>query len=371
MQDVVVSSFLFKSNNISDSSMIMSNLSKMLIKSNSDLRAAMECLNENTSQICFIVDDDKKLKGSLTDGDIRRALLKGAGLETLVSEVMKNDPKFLSDKLNRDQVVEKMKEMGIKHMPLVNKAGIVTKIEILDDLLGITKRENRVILMVGGMGKRLSPLTDHTPKPMLPICGIPILERIILKFKEVGFYNFSLAVNYKADVIVKHFENGSKWNVNIDYVYETTPLGTCGALSLMKNRPTESFIVMNGDLLTQANFATILDHHNDNNALATMCVREFEVQVPYGVVKINGNRIESIHEKPKEISYINAGIYVFSPDVFEHIPKDQYFDMPSLFNALRESDIPTHVYNMKDYWLDIGRIEDYQRAQIDYEKLVK
>lgn len=331
----------------------------------------MEKFNESSAQICFIANEKNKLLGALTDGDIRRALLKGANLDTYVSEAMTSNPKFLSDKLSRDQVVEKMKELSVKHMPLVNSAGIITKIEVLDDLLGITKRDNHVVLMVGGMGKRLSPLTDHTPKPMLPICGIPILERIILKFKEVGFYNFSLAVNYKADIIVKHFGEGSKWNVNINYLYESSPLGTCGALSLMKNRPTKNFIVMNGDLLTQANFATILDYHMDLGAIATMCVREFEVQVPYGVVKVNGSRIESIHEKPKEVSYINAGIYVFSPEIFDHIPKDQYFDMPSLFNTLKESDIPTHVYNMKDYWLDIGRIEDYQRAQVDYEKLLK
>jgi dTDP-glucose pyrophosphorylase len=349
----------------------MYHLEKILITSTSKLRQAMELIDQNSAQICFITDEKKKLLGSLTDGDIRRALLKGATLETPVSEAMTKSPKSLSDQLPRDKVIEKMKELGVKHVPLLDEHGIVTKIEFLDDMLGITKRENRVILMVGGMGKRLSPLTDHTPKPMLPINGIPILERILLKFKEVGFYNFSFAVNYKSEIITQYFGDGSKWNVNIDYVHETNPLGTCGAISLMKNKPTESFIVMNGDLLTQANFSTILDYHDDLKSTATMCIREFEVQVPYGVVKVNGNRIESIHEKPKEIAYINAGIYVFSPEIFKHIPENQYFDMPSLFNSLKKVDLRTYIYNLKDYWLDIGRLEDYQRAQIDYEKLFK
>jgi dTDP-glucose pyrophosphorylase len=349
----------------------MSNLLKFLIKSGSSLRIAMECLNENSLQICFVVDEDQKLLGALTDGDIRRALLKGATLETSVMQVMNSNPKYLSNKLNTAEVLEKIKEMRVKHMPIVDEQSIIKKIVILDELLGLTKRENRVVLMVGGFGKRLSPLTDHTPKPMLPICGVPILERILLKLKEVGFYKYTFAVNYKADVIADYFGDGSHWNVSIDYIYEEFPLGTCGALSLIKNKPQEDFIVMNGDLLTQANFASILDFHCDLKSMATMCIREFEVQVPYGVVKLNGNEIESIHEKPKEVSYINAGIYVFSPDVFKYIPNNQYFDMPSLFGKIKESERSTHAYNLKDYWLDIGRMEDYQKAQADYEKIGK
>lgn len=349
----------------------MSHLEKLIIHSNSQLRKAMELIDQNSAQICFITDENRKLLGALTDGDIRRAFLRGATLETNIKEAMTTTPQFLSDKLPREKVLEKMKELGIKHMPLLDEKGIVTKIEILDEMLGITKRENHVILMVGGLGKRLSPLTDHIPKPMLPINGVPILERIMLRFKEVGFYNFTFAVNYKSESITNYFGNGSKWSVNINYLHEMNPLGTCGALSLMDNKPSDDFIVMNGDLLTQANFSTILDYHTDLKSVATMCVREFEVQVPYGVVKIDGNRIESIHEKPKETAYINAGIYIFSPEIFKHIPPNQFFDMPSLFNALKSADIKTHVYNLKEYWLDIGRLEDYQRAQMDYEKLFK
>lgn len=331
----------------------------------------MELIDKNSMQICFVVNEDNQLLGSLTDGDIRRALLRGEHLTTAVVDAMKKQPKSLSDQLPKKQIIDKMKEYGVKHIPLISQNGIVTKVEFLDEMLGLVKRENQVILMVGGLGKRLSPLTDHTPKPMLPINGVPILERIILRFKEVGFCNFTLAVNYKSDIIMDYFGRGQKWNVEIDYIHENQPLGTCGALSLIKNKPTKSFIVMNGDLLTQANFANILDHHENLSSTATMCVREFEVQVPYGVVKINGTQIESIQEKPKEVAYINAGIYVFSPQIFDHIPKDQHYDMPSLFMNLKQNNLSTHAYNLSDYWLDIGRLEDYQRAQIDYEKLIK
>jgi dTDP-glucose pyrophosphorylase/predicted transcriptional regulator len=343
----------------------------ILINGIQTLKQAMEVLNETRLHICFVTDANGKLIGTLTDGDIRRAILKGATLESLVDGCMNKTPKMIPEGLSVEEIIQHMNHWGVRQLPVVNSQGIITKVETVEAMMEVFQKPNRVVLMAGGFGKRLSPLTDHIPKPLLHVDGTPILEHIVRRFKELGFYKFSISVNYKASMITNHFGDGSKLGIEIDYIHEDKPLGTCGALSLLKERPTEPFFVMNGDLLTRANFSSILEFHKQQNSCATMCVREHSFEVPYGVVKAENNKIISIEEKPKEINLINAGIYVLSPEALDLVSENDYLDMPTLFMKLKAQDRSIFSYTLKDYWLDIGRMEDFQKAQNDFEKYYK
>ncbi|HWU42001.1 MAG TPA: nucleotidyltransferase family protein [Bdellovibrio sp.] len=341
--------------------------SEVLISPSDTLRRAMEIIDRNSIQICFVINVDGKLVGALTDGDIRRALLKSARLEDSVDLYMNRNPKSIQDGNSRMEILEKMRLWNIRHLPVLDASGKVLRIETSDHLLGLAKRTNKVVLMAGGFGKRLSPLTDSIPKPLLKVGGQPILETIVKRFRDMGFSDFIFVVNYRAEMIREHFGDGEKIGVRIQYIQEEAPLGTCGGLTLLKERPQEPFFVMNGDILTQANFAAMLDEHISLGSAATMAVREYYIEVPYGVVKVDGHRILSIEEKPKELSYVNAGIYVLSPDAWDLIPKKKFFDMPGLFIALKEHNEEVNCYRLKDYWLDIGRMEDFHKAQSDFE----
>jgi dTDP-glucose pyrophosphorylase len=331
----------------------------------------MEVLNKTKLHICFVVGNDGKLIGSLTDGDVRRAFLKGATLQSIVADYMNPAPKMIPEGLTIEEIVKHMNAWGVRQLPVVDADGIIKKVETVEGVMDLFQKPNRVVLMAGGFGKRLSPLTDHIPKPLLQVDGVPILEHILRRFKELGFYKFTIAVNYKADMIISHFGDGAGLGLEIEYLHEDKPLGTCGALSLLKEKPKEPFFVMNGDLLTRANFSTILEFHKSQKSFATMCVREHSFEVPYGVVKSEGNKIISIEEKPKEITFINAGIYVLSPEALEFVDNNNYLDMPTLFMNLKKQDKNILSCTLRDYWLDIGRMEDFHRAQTDYEKYYK
>lgn len=345
--------------------------SMILIKSQQTLKEAMEVLNRTKIHICFVVDDDEKLIGSLTDGDIRRALLNGATLDSQVHAHMNHSPKQIPEGLTLEEIVKHMNLWGVRQLPVVGKDGKIIKVETVEGAISLFQKPHRVILMAGGFGKRLSPLTDHIPKPLLQVDGVPILEHILRRFKELGFYKFTISVNYKSEMIMDYFGNGSQFGVEIDYLQESKPLGTCGALSLLKEKPKEPFFVMNGDLLTRANFSEILEFHKNQNSFATMCVREHIFEVPYGVVKSEGHKIISIEEKPKEVTFVNAGVYVLSPEVLNFIQEDSFLDMPTLFMNLKKLDRNVTSCVLRDYWLDIGRMEDFRRAQSDYEKYYK
>jgi NDP-sugar pyrophosphorylase family protein len=223
--------------------------------------------------------------------------------------------------------------------------------------------------MAGGLGTRLRPLTDDIPKPLLKVGNKPILETIIRNFAEHGFVNITISLNYKGDMIKDYFGDGSDFGVNIDYVEENKRLGTAGALSLLKENPHEPFFVMNGDLLTDVNFSHLLDFHSFGNSTATMCVREYEYQVPYGVIQTKDSDITSIVEKPIQKFFVNAGIYVLSPSVFNDIPENEFFDMPTLFNILIEKQKKVSSFPIHEYWLDIGRMSDFEQAQSEYFRI--
>lgn len=349
----------------------MSSLSNLVIKHDSNFRMAMEQINKNSAQICFVVDQDNKLIGALSDGDIRRGFLRGATLESNIVSYMNTQPKFLEANYNYNEMLQKMKQWEAKQLPVVDKDNRVIKVEIFDQLIGMIKRSNRVVLMAGGKGLRLRPLTANTPKPLLPIAGVPILERIIVRFRDMGFSKFTICVNYLGEQIIDYFGSGEKLNAEIEYITETKEMGTCGSLALFKYKVKDPMIVMNADILTSADFSGLMNFHNSKSSVATMCVKEYTVDIPYGAIKISDHKIMDITEKPKEVIYINTGIYVLSSQALELVPEDCKYDMPSLFAKLNQKMITSHAYVMRDYWLDIGRPEDYYKAQFFYEDAIR
>lgn len=345
----------------------MRKVKNITIRPDTTIRDALEAIDIGVMQIALIVDDDNRLLGTITDGDIRRAILKGKGASDSIEGVYNPNPTKAYVNQPKEDIIQLAIINGIKQVPMVDDSGHLIGIEYIDDYLRKSEKPNTVVLMAGGLGTRLRPLTEHTPKPMLKVGTKPILETIIENFCSYGFRNFYLSVNYKSEVILNHFEDGSRLGVRIRYIQETKRMGTAGALSLLPETFEEPIIVMNGDLLTNINFEHLLNYHLTADAVATMCVRSYDFQVPYGVVEMRGATIENIVEKPVHSFYVNAGIYVLNPQAVSLIPKDEFFDMPDLFQTLIRSERKICSFPIKGYWLDIGRSDDFNRANSEYE----
>ena len=337
-----------------------------LISPSATIRRALEIIDSGSVKIALVVDEKERLLGTLTDGDMRRCILNGIGLDDIIETIYHRSPTTCG--INDSK--EKILQIAVKHkhyqIPVVNGDGVVVGIAEVDDLLRPTRRANTVVLMVGGLGARLSPLTDSTPKPMLHVGNKPILETIIENFSKYGYTDIILSVSYKSHIIEEYFGNGEKFGVRISYVYESKRMGTAGALGLMRDKLTEPFFVMNGDLLTNVNFDHMHDYHVAHDAVATMAVREFDLQVPYGVVNIQNGRITAIEEKPTHKFFISAGIYMLSQRVLELLPDNEFFDMPALFENLIAANHIAVSFPIREYWLDIGRISDYEIANREY-----
>jgi dTDP-glucose pyrophosphorylase len=345
------------------------NWRNLLVTPQTPILEVLKIIDVNARQIALVVDQDDRLLGTVTDGDIRRGLLKGKGLNDPVSTVMNSYPTVASPYDHRDNILALMKIKKLHQIPVVDEDGRIVHVEILDHLLQPVKRDNWVVLMAGGLGTRLRPLTHDCPKPLLKVGNKPLLETILLSFIEQGFHQFFISVKYKAEMIQEYFGHGERWNVDIRYLHEKESLGTAGALSLLPEKPQEPFFVMNGDLLTKVNFEQLLDFHKTYQAQATMCVREYDHQIPYGVVKLDKQRLIGIEEKPVQRFFVNAGIYVLNPETVDHIPNNQFFDMPSLFNNLIKNNRPVIAFPIREYWLDIGRLADFERANMEFAEV--
>jgi dTDP-glucose pyrophosphorylase len=340
----------------------MSDWRDVLLPPSSTLGDAIKRIDASAHQIALIVDERRQLVGVMTDGDVRRAILKGLPMTALATEVMNPTPLTASEGTSRKDLLALMRRHVVHQMPIVNDRREVVSLVLIDELIGARQKPNTVVLMAGGLGTRLRPLTEHTPKPMLTVRGKPILERILDGLVEEGFRKFLLSVNYKAEVIMDYFGDGSRWGAQISYLRETQRLGTAGSLSLLPEVPSHPLVVMNGDLLTHASVSSLLDFHASHRSMATMAVREYDFQVPYGVVRTSGERIISVEEKPVHKFFVNAGIYALSPEALGQIPRDVFFDMPTLFDRLNAAGATTVAFPLLEYWLDIGRPEDYDQA---------
>jgi len=347
----------------------MANWINAIVSPETPLAEAIAKIDASGLQVALVLGPDNLLLGILTDGNIRRAILAGKSLLVPVSEVMNPQPTAMPAFTPRDEMLALMRRTTIHHLPLIDVAGRVVGLVTLDELIGAVERPNWVVLMAGGLGTRLQPLTNECPKPLLSVGGKPILETILDSFAEQGFKRIFLSVNHKAEMIRNHFGGGERWGVQVEYLHEDIRLGTAGALSLLPERPTAPIIVMNGDLLTRTNFDNLLQFHKAQNAVATMAVREYDFQVPYGVVRLNGALIQAIEEKPVQKFFVNAGIYALSPEALDHLPTKTFFDMPTLFEHLIAAHKTTTAYPLREYWLDIGRLEEFERAQQEFHNI--
>ncbi len=344
----------------------MSNWRDALVSSSTTLRQTIEAITEGSLQIALVVDSDNKLLGTVTDGDIRKAILAGKDLSIPAAEAMRREPITSAAKTPRAAILKLMREKRIHQMPLLDELGRVVDVLTVDDMIGALQKPNAVLIMAGGLGTRLHPLTQDTPKPMLKVGGKPILETIIQSFVDQGFINFFVSINYKAEIISDYFGDGSKYGVTITYLTEKMRLGTAGGLSLLPKNIHAPVIVMNGDLLTRISVDALLDFHERENAVATMVVREDHYQIPYGVVQVDGTQIIGVEEKPTQRNLVNAGIYVISKLGLENIPNDTFYDMPTHFVKLSADGHRTAAFPLHEYWVDIGRLDELERAQREW-----
>lgn len=349
----------------------MKNWQSSLIGPDTTLRAALETINALGCHMTLVVDADRRLLGTFSDGDARRALLRGLALTDRVSNAMNREPRTVRATDDRHSRLALMQRLGLHQLPVVQDDGIVVGLEIVDDFLRAPTRDEWVVVMAGGLGSRLKELTRETPKPMLNIGSRPLLETILRSFSEQGFRRFYLAVNYLADQIEAHFGDGSTLGIEVSYLREQKRLGTAGALSLLPEPPDRPFIVTNADLLTKEDYGAMIDRHIAEGADATMGVRKYEMQVPFGVVRAEAGRISGIEEKPVHRFVVSAGMYVLSPRMLDLVPRDSFFDMPSLFHAAIAQGLPARCHHVDGYWLDIGHPADFEQANNDFHEVFK
>jgi NDP-sugar pyrophosphorylase family protein len=327
----------------------------------------VEIIDRGAAQIALVTESDR-LIGIVTDGDVRRGLLRGESLEATVTNIMQQDFRSLPASATAAEALAFMQRETLHQIPALDETGKVVHLFLLEDLIKPQRLPNSVVIMAGGEGKRLRPLTSNCPKPMLHVAGEPILEIILKQCLDAGFDHFYFAVNYLKEQIQSHFQDGSTWGARIQYLEEVKPLGTAGALSLLPQRPDHPFLVLNGDVLTRVDYAHLLRFHADHQSTATLCVREYSTQIPYGVVRMDDLKVVALEEKPLLTHYVNAGIYLLNPDMLDLVPKDVFFDMPQLLETAAQQGKPVSAFPIYEYWLDIGQLADYEQAQSDIKQ---
>ncbi|MFZ2157764.1 MAG: nucleotidyltransferase family protein [Bradyrhizobium sp.] len=336
---------------------------KTLVPANSTIVEVIRNLDQSGLQIALVVAEDGSLIGTMTDGDIRRGLLRNLDMNSSIESLIYRSPLVAPPDLVRETVLQIMQANKKNQMPIVDENRRVVGLHVWDELMAPVRRPNLMIIMAGGRGERLKELTKDCPKPLLPVRGKAILEHIIERAKAEGFGRFILAVHYLGHMIEEHFGDGSRFDVQIDYLHEESPLGTAGAISLFEARPDAAFVVSNGDVLTDIRYGELLDFHFRHAAAATMAVQRYEWQHPFGVVQTEGVEIVGFEEKPTVRTYVNAGVYVLDPGAFDVLVPGEHCDMPTLFSRMRERGQRTIVYPMHEPWLDVGRVEDLERAR--------
>ncbi len=341
---------------------MQNNWTKAVLRSDATIEDALRAIDAGALRIAFVTDSDGMLLGTLSDGDIRRALIDRVPLTETVAKIMNRAPRKASVAESRQSVRAMMQSNDLLVVPLVDETGRIVGVHHIRELIGPVYRDNAVFLMAGGFGTRLRPLTDDCPKPMLKLGDKPILENTVENFVAAGFKKFYVSVHYLPHVIMNHFEDGRKWNAEIEYIQEATPLGTAGAIGLLPEGNGHPIIMMNGDVVTRVDFNALLTSHVEKQSALTMCVREHPVQVPYGVVEAEGHDVLDVVEKPTHKFFVNAGIYVLSEQVFKHVGKGERIDMPDLIRRLVAAGLRVSMFPIHEYWLDIGRFDDFNRA---------
>ena len=330
---------------------------------------ALRIINQAATQIALIVDEQQRLLGTLTDGDVRRGILNGEALTVPAERLMNRQFHFVRNGEDQGNILKMMQQDSLHQIPVLDEYGCVLELLLLEEMLGQDLLPNMVVIMAGGKGLRLRPYTEHCPKPMLPINGKPMLEILLEQCIESGFQHFYLSVNYLKEQIIEHFQAGDRWGVSIKYLVEDEPLGTAGSLNLLPKDIKdidEPFLVINGDVLTQLNPIQLLRFHREQNAAATLCVRDHFVSIPFGVVQTKNMELRGFEEKPTYQHLVNAGLYVISPKLLYLLPPDNKIDMPTLLKNAQQAGHKVAVCPIHEYWIDVGRPETLQQADQEW-----
>ena len=337
-------------------------LDNIKILQDKKVKEAIKLIDKSPKQILLVIDKKNCLVGTITDGDIRRGILKGFSLEECVDNIMNKNPIVGNINETKEELLYKFKENNIHQIPLVDSNNNIIGIEYVDDFSNIENKETTIVIMAGGLGRRLRPLTEKTPKSLLRIHNIPIVQIIIERFRGYGFNNFIISVNYKAKMIESYLKDGRNLGVNISYIKEKKKLGTAGALSLLKNKVTKDFFIINGDVLTNINFNSLIKYHQEEVADATMCTKEYDFEVPYGIIQHKENNILNIEEKPIYSFFINAGVYILSSSILKYIPNNEFYNMTDLFRILIKKKRKVISFPIRECWVDIGSKKDYEKV---------
>ena len=347
---------------------MIDDLKKICLTADTSVLTAMEIIDQGASQIALVIEDCQRLVGTLTDGDIRRGLLHGASLEDPVEQLMNRQFRFVRSSDDHEAVLNTMRRDLLRQIPVLDEQGRVVQLFLLQELLNPPYLSNAVVIMAGGKGTRLRPHTENCPKPMLPIGDQPMLEILLEQCIASGFRKFYFSVNYLKEQIIEYFDDGSRWGVSIRYLVENEPLGTAGSLRLLPNSLSDPFLVLNGDVLTRLEPRHLLQFHIDNQAQATLCVREHEITVPFGVVQTKGSDLVHFEEKPTYRYLVNAGVYVIDPQLLSLLQSDRFTDMPEFLMKAKELGHSVAVCPIHEYWLDVGRPETLKEAQLKWAK---
>jgi len=342
------------------------NVEDLKVSVTDSIKYAISVIDSGNAQIALVDNEDGYIVGTVTDGDVRRGLLSGANLDNSVVSIMNSEFTSLPSTASDNQILTYMLNKGLHQIPGLDNNGRAICIFLLDDFFKKELLCNSVVIMAGGRGSRLSPLTNDCPKPMLKISGKPMLESLLEKCIEAGLRKFFISVNYLKDMIIDYFGDGSKWGVSIVYLEENKPLGTAGSLNLISEHLVDPMFVLNADVLTRVDFKNLLRFHLEEAAEATICVREISTKIPYGVVELASNEITAIQEKPEISHFVNAGIYVINPSFLEFIPSNQFFDMPDLINTALINNKKVRAFPVHEYWLDVGLPETFKLASVDW-----
>jgi dTDP-glucose pyrophosphorylase len=341
------------------------NIDKLFVYKHFTIREVLNVLDSGARGIVFLVDDNKKLVGTITDGDIRRAILNGLSLDGTIEKIAHVNPVCAFKNVSKDEIKDIFIKEAVKDIPIVDENNIIIDLISIKDILIPQGKENYVIIMAGGLGTRLKELTQEIPKPMLKVGKDPMLQHIINNFKRHWYNKVLISVNYKSEIIENYFQDGYVHGVKIEYLREHKRLGTAGGIKLASEYIDKPFFVINGDIFTNFNAENMMDFHKTNGFDITVGTRKHHFQIPYGVIKTNGIDIEGIDEKPSIEYSINAGIYCLNPSIIDFIPKDQYFEITDLINKCINSNKRVGFYEIKEYWMDIGQLEDYNKLNED------